>query len=244
MQLCPLHVLLDLLLVCLVSKPHIVILCLQEILVSILLCWRKHIKIDYSFSKFTSLLMKIFLIDLLYNLYAFIVWITPNKGVGYWYNSKLVDYVILGYVYMSKTSKNSNILSLIWFQFFFIWNHICICLGWASIENVSHNIDKLIPQMFLDFDKVFLCIQIGSCFSIQKCCMVVEFEVENFLWIPCLMQNFTNLCDMDSPWCVFKHFMQHLITFSIIYLNWWISLKLNLCFWKNILISFDYGCRW
>jgi len=109
-QLCPLHVLLDLLLVCLVSKPHIVILCLQEMLVSILLCWRKHIKIDYSFSKFTSLLMKIFLIDLLYNLYAFIVWITPNKGVGYWYSSKLVDYVILGYVYMSKTSKSSNIL--------------------------------------------------------------------------------------------------------------------------------------
>jgi hypothetical protein len=182
-------VLLDLLLVCLVSKPHHVTLCLQEMLVSILLCWRKHLKIDYSFSKLTSLLMKIFLIDLFYNLYDFIVWITPNKGVGYWYSSKLVDYVVLGYVYMSKTSKSSNIPKFDLTAICFIWNHICICLGCASIENVRHNIDKLIPQMFLDFDKVFLCIQIGSCFSIQKCCMVVEFEVENFLWIPCLMQK-------------------------------------------------------
>lgn len=218
MQLCPLHVLLNLLLVHLVSKPHHVILCLQEMLVSILLCWKKHINIDYSFSKLTSLLMKIFLIDLFYNLYVFIVWITPNKGVGYWYSSKLVDYVILGYVYMSKTSKSSK-FDLI--AIFFIWNHICICLGWASIHNVNHNIDKLIPQMVLYFDKVFLCIKIKSWFSIQKCCMVVEFEVENFLWIPCLMQNFTNLCDMNSPWHAFKHFMQNLITFSIIYLNGW-----------------------
>jgi hypothetical protein len=84
------------LLVRLVSKHHHVILCLQEMLVSILLCWRKYIKVDYSFWKLTSLLIKIFLIHLLYNLYAFIVWITPNKGVGYWYSSKLVDYVIPG----------------------------------------------------------------------------------------------------------------------------------------------------